>query len=273
MTASLKDRIISELKEIAGKYHLKILIISPPGGGHSELFKFHGNDFPENKIFTIIDSTLEIDLRKPSESLLKDLRKTLRNNIRHLEGLKLRPGKSGELDLFFNLMLETCKRQGVSPNPSSLEILETLWKYFSPLEMIRLYFIEKENEIVAGALMLIVRDRFIIWKIGWNGSYPKLNPNAALFWYSIILAKEEGFKVFDFASVDMKTAEKIRDQKKLPKEVVSTPTFFKLGFGGEIVRLPGSFIYFPGILIKSVYKIYCMLLPLIPLLSRSGKNE
>ncbi len=269
----LKEKIISELKRAAKNFHLKILIISPPGGGYSALFGFDKYDFPENKVFTIIDTTLEIDLRKPSESLLNDLRKTLRNTIRHLEGLKFRSGKFEEIGLFFNLMLETCRRQDVSPNPSSPEIFETMWKNFSPDDMMRLYFIEKENEIIAGAIMLLIRDRFIIWKIGWNGKYTKSNPNAALFWYSIMLAKEEGFKVFDFASVDMKTSEQIRDQKKLPREIISTPTFFKLGFGGEIVRLPGSIIYFPNFLIKSAYKIYCALLPLIPILPRTGKNE
>ncbi len=269
----LKELIISELKKTAKVFHLKLLIISPPGSGHSEIFRFDKNDFPENKVFTIIDSTLEIDLKKPSESLMKDLRKTLRNNVRHLDGLKLRRGKIEELSLFYDLMLETCSRQGVSPNPSSLEIFETLWKNFSPDDMIRLYFIEKGNELIAGAVMLLIRDRFIIWKIGWNGKYSKSNPNAALFWYSIMLAKEQGFKVFDFASIDLKTAEQIRDQKKLPTEIISTPTFFKLGFGGEIVKLPGSFIHFPNSSFKAAYKFYCMLQPMISILPRPGKND
>ncbi len=269
----LKKLIISELKRTAKNYGIKLLIISPPGGGHSNIFTFDKNDFPENKVFTIIDSTLEIDLKKSSESLLKDLRKTLRNNVRHLEGLKLRKGKFEELGLFYELMLETCRRQDVSPNPSSLEIFETIWKNFCSDDMIRLYFIEKETEIIAGAVMLIIRDRFIIWKIGWDGKYPKSNPNAALFWYSIMLAKEEGFNVFDFASIDTQTSEQIRGQKKLPKEIIRTSTFFKLGFGGEIVQLPASIILFPNPLIKSVYKIYCKLLPIIPFLPRSGKND
>ncbi len=270
---SLKEMILTALKETGSDYNINLLVISPPGGSHADLFRFDENDFSINKIFSIIDSTLEIDLRKSSDSLLKDLRKTLRKNVRHLEALRFRRGKPEDLGLFYDLMLETCRRQGVSPNPSSLEIFKTIWNNFFPDDMIRLYFIEKCNEIIAGIVMLLIRDRFIVWKIGWNGKYPKSNPNAALVWYSIMLAKEEGFKVFDFASVDLKTAEQIRNQKKLPQEVVSTPTFFKLGFGGELVTLPCSYIYFPNSLLKSAYKVYCALLPIIPILPRSGKND
>lgn len=270
---NLKKLVISELKKTSRRFNLKVLIISPPGGGHQDIFRFNGNEFPDNKVFTIIDSTLEIDLRKSSDDLLMDLRKTLRNSVRRLEGLNLRRGINSELSCFYDLMLETCSRQGVSPNPSSLEILETLWENFSRDDMIRLYFIEREGEVIAGAIILLIRDRFIIWKIGWNGKYTKSNPNVALFWFTIMLAKEEGFQVFDFASVDLKTAEQIRDQKKIPEEIIRTPTFFKLGFGGEIVKLPGSFIYFPNALFRLVYKYYCKMLPLIPILPRARKND
>jgi lipid II:glycine glycyltransferase (peptidoglycan interpeptide bridge formation enzyme) len=251
--------IINRLISTVRQYKIRALIVIPPEYNFSTRPEFDKILFTSNKIFPVINATLRIDLTQSNEEILKGMRRRLRTTLKSAEGLNFREGTREELETFFNLMLITCKHQGVSPNPPSLNSMNRIWSLFSEKDMVRLNFVEKEKEIVSGILALKIRDLFIAWKIGWSGKYRSLSPNAVLIWEMIQTAKKEGFKVFDFVSVDYEIAQLINDKKPLTENVIKNHTFFKMGFGGSIVRLPDSYIYIPDPVLNKIYRLYCKL--------------
>ncbi len=64
-------------------------------------------------------------------------------------------------------------------------------------------------------------------------------------------AKAKGYRYFDFGSVNRKTAFSVKQKETLPKEIIKTPSFFKLGFGGEIVYLPEANVYIPNVILNT----------------------
>ncbi len=252
----LWELIINRLTNIVSQYRIRVLIIIPSDYIFPEKPEFNKKKFYLNKIFPVINATLRIDLTLSAEEILKGMRRRLRTDLKNAAGLNFREGNKEELDIFFDLMLTSCKHQGVIPNPPSLESLYKIWTLFSAKDLIRLYFAEKENEIVTGILALRIRDYFIAWKIGWSGKYKSFSPNAVLIWELIKRAKKEGYKIFDFVSVDNKYVRIIKSKGKLTADVIKNHTFFKLGFGGNVVPLPDSYIYIPNFLLNKFYKLY-----------------
>ena len=153
-------------------------------------------------------------------------------------------------------MLETCKRQNVTPNPSSVEILKKIWELFSSAKRIKLFFLEYENRIITGCLVFLYQDKFYPWKIGWSGESKHIKPNDAIHWLMILWAKEHGYKYYDFGSVDIDHAKSIHSNGSIPPEIRSTPSYFKLSFGGDVVYLPKSSIYIQNPILRILYKAY-----------------
>ncbi|HSD64485.1 MAG TPA: GNAT family N-acetyltransferase, partial [Ignavibacteriaceae bacterium] len=241
--SELWQLMITRLINTVKQYRIKALIIIPSIYNFHEKPEFDKGLFNPNKIFPVINATLQIDLTQSTEEILRGMRRRLRTSLKNTTELNFREGTREELETFFELMLITCKNQQVTPNPSSLKSLQKIWSLFSAKDLIKIYVAEKGNEIVSGILALRIRDLFIAWKIGWSGKFRSLAPNAALIWEMIKRAKKDGFKIFDFVSVDYRYAQLIKRKKPLTEVVIKNHTFFKLGFGGEIIRLPDSYIY------------------------------
>jgi len=209
----------------------------------------------------VINTTMRIDLSKSENELLRNMARTKRYNIR--KGLSkevdFREGIEADLPKFFDLMCETCRRQEVLPNPPNKDILQKMWRLFHPKGYFKLFFLIYQNEFVSGGVAITLGDRFLLWKIGWSGRYREIKPNDIFHWFMIKWAKEKGYRYFDFAGIDRKVALKMKLKEPLSKEIIKTPTFFKMGFGGEIIYLPDARLYIPNFLLNSVCKTVCLL--------------
>jgi len=256
--------IISQLKRTVRDYRIRALVIIPGFYPSGNKLSFDKKDFFPGTLLPVIDTSLHIDLTKPEEYLLKSMRRSLRKDIKNQEKLKFREGNENDLAVFFELMVAACRRQGTPPNPPSYRYVKQLWRHFSPAGLIKLYIAENRetNEIITASMALIIRDVFIAWKIGWSGEYSGLNANSGIIWHMITKAKEAGYAIFDFVSVDYDSIMKIRKKEKLNKKILQSPTFFKSGFGGDIVRFPPAKIYIPGRILSGGYKLLNLLLPL-----------
>jgi lipid II:glycine glycyltransferase (peptidoglycan interpeptide bridge formation enzyme) len=153
-------------------------------------------------------------------------------------------------------MLETCKRQKVSPNPSNENFFHQLWASFAPRAYARLFLAEYEGELLSGIFAIPLGGVFKIWKIGWSGKHSDVKPNHLLHWEVMKLAKREGYRRLDFVGIDRKVAEMILQGRPF-KEVASGSAFFKLAFGGKVELLPEAFYYVKSPLLGLIYtKVY-----------------
>jgi hypothetical protein len=166
----------------------------------------------------------------------------------------MREGGFEDLDAFFSLMLATCHRQQVEPNPSSVEFLKILWEEFSPRGMVHLILAEYEGRTIAGALLIPFGDSVYFYKVGWSGEHPKLFSNKMVYWTAICWARQRGYRYFNMMGVDGELARKIERGEALSEKEKNNPSFFKMGFGGEARPLPQPYDFLPNGLLRFAYR-------------------
>src|SRR6202044_1911633 len=80
--------------------------------------------------------------------------------------LTVREGRDADIPKFFELMAATCVRQGVSPNPGSVEALRHIVRLFHGTGEVRLSFADYQGEAIACIMALKFGERVTIWKKG-----------------------------------------------------------------------------------------------------------
>uniref|UniRef100_A0A7V2ZI99 Peptidoglycan bridge formation glycyltransferase FemA/FemB family protein n=1 Tax=Ignavibacterium album TaxID=591197 RepID=A0A7V2ZI99_9BACT len=251
------EKFISHLNQIIKKNKFLLVIINPSVSTNEILhqlnIKYHKNIF-----FGLINAEAELDITAEESVLLKNMLRMRRQNLKKADNYiyKIMEGDRSDLEVFFNLMDETCKRNNVKPNPSSFELLVKIWECFSKRKLINLYKFYIEDELVTAILAFEYQDRFIPWKFGWSGKYPSLKPNDVFHWELIKIAKKKGFKKYNMGGINFSTANKLKySQNNLTPEELKSSTFFKMGFGCYIRKLPDSLIYIPNPILSGLYRL------------------
>lgn len=254
----LIKKIFEHLLKLFKEEKILISVLSP-----SETFNKHkdnfNSQFQKNVYFKIINSEAELDLSLDENTLLKSMLRMRRQNIKKGECYehKIVEGNFEDLQAFFNLMVETCKRNNVKPNPPNFESLKKIWEYFHSKNLLKLYKFFIKEELVSSILAFEYQDKFIPWKYGWSGKHPSLKPNDVFHWELLKLAKSKGFKKYNIGGINLPVAERFLSKEcKLSQKEQKSSTFFKMGFGCYIKRLPDSLIYISNPLLRKVYKSY-----------------
>lgn len=233
--------LFSYFKELAKKYDLAFIKVEPnislshPGKELwlQQLVQFGTRS--SNPRF--MNATSIIDLSKSEEELLANCRKNTRYAIRKAEkeGIQfVEVNNAAEgIDLFYGLLSQTAQRQGFQLASRPKKYFELLWEqFYESGKDVRLFFALINDEPVATIFNLYS---------GTTAYYPygasstKAHGTSAtegLMWHSIMAAKSAGMTKHDLWGV-------------LAKEDKEHPywgyTFFKNGFGGELVEYIGSY--------------------------------
>lgn len=211
--------------------------ISNPETG---LWKAGLNSRPATQNYQPTD-TLVLDLEKPEEQLLKEMKRKGRYNIRladkhavtfrKIDGAKV---SQKDLDAFWSLTQETTGRDEFSGHEKSY--YQKFLKYLSPHAV--LFFAEKDGVPVAAAVSTFFGDRAIYY-FGASTSDPQYRPLMApygLQWAMIQEARKRNCRTYDFLGIAPEGAD------KHPYSGISQ---FKWKFGGERQTfLPGREIVF-----------------------------
>jgi len=189
--------------------------------------------------------TVLVDLREPMESIMEQMKPKWRYNARLAlkKGVTVRSAGVEELDVFYELLKETARRDGIaihnkeyyralfeeslSPNNSSLLIPPSSLK-------ITLYLAGHEGDVLAGIVTLF-RGRDAVYLYGASSEEKRsLMAPYALQLKAMEDAKAFGCEVYDLFGIP-------------PDEDPSHPMAglyrFKTGFGGRIIHRPGSWDY------------------------------
>jgi len=200
-----------------------------------------------------LEMTLVIDLDKSLDDIFSEMRPKKRRNIRLSlrKGITIVEGGEQDLETFHRLMLALCKRTNRTPNPSERDFFQQLWKMFSPKGWIKLFLAMYDQEPVSAAIAFSFRDWFRVWKIGWSGQHGNIKPNDAMWWELIQYARRTGHRYVDFVELDPQQINEMRE-RNLEKPLFENVTSYKMGFGGEVQELPGTYLYFPNPVIRLV---------------------
>ena len=117
-----------------------------------------------------------------------------------------------------------------------------------------MFIAEYEDEAVAAQLVVPFGDTVIAKQAGWSGRYGQRRPNEALDWATIKWAKAHGYRYYDLDGIDAQAAEMITQGGDLPESMRHSPTYYKIGFGGEVRLLPETQWYIFNPLLRILYK-------------------
>lgn len=267
--------MIDSLRKVVASRNIKILILHPPRLNAEALAVLADSGFMPNPIKDLVqNATVMIDLGKDEAALLASMKRQKKQNIKKAydSGVTIREGSLEDLNAFFLLMQETCKRQGVAPNPPHLQSFVHMWNVFQPTGQIKLFFACYKGEDISGVLAIPFGQTVNLWKFGWSGKYSEYRPNDLLFWEIFKWTRTAGYRRADLVHISVESAkETVREQRR-PDSVQKTPSFFKLGWGGDVVMLPESYVYFKNPVVKALFQPGAKLLNSWPWLKRTLLN-
>lgn len=188
----------------------------------------------------LLKATLLLDIQPTPGTLLKNMRSTVRQNIRSGEkaGFEMTLGTKEDLETFWRLMLVICRRRGSSPSPANPDFFKMLWDIGGASGFVRLFLVRMGDEVVSAAFAFTFGDTIRVWKVGWSGAHQRKHPNHLMWWSIIRWGRENGFKSLDFVWVDEHDALLLAEGEKQPSAFHDGTTFFKAGFGGRLVLIP-----------------------------------
>lgn len=212
--------VLKRFREVARNYSYGI--ISP------NVINTQDKIFLETDYKKVSNNTILIDLSKTEEELRKSMeKKSARWGVNYAikKGLIFEEVKSGfELEKLYDLYQKTADVGGFSIK--SYLFLFELW---DNKECAKVFVIKKEDEVVAGGVMLIDKDYTILSITASSDEGHNLQAMPFLYWKMIIFSKMLGKKYFDLGGYDAeaKVGEKLYNVNK-----------FKENFGGKITEQP-----------------------------------
>ena len=194
-------------------------------------------------------NTLLLDLTRPEDELLADMKQKTRYNVRLAarRGVVVHQGTVADLDAAYRLYAETARRDGFAIRP--LAYYRDAWGSFLEEGLAHLLLASFDGETVA-ALILFTFGPAAWYMYGASSDqHRKQMPNYLLQWEAIRQAKAAGCTLYDLWG-----APDHLDESDPMWGVVR----FKLGLGGHLARGLGAWDYAAN---QAGYRLYCEIIP------------
>lgn len=245
---------VRQLCDAARRARLQMLIVQPPLGSETFADRLAHSAFGPSSTTVAPAASLRIDLSMEADTILAQMKSSTRYNVRRSqrEGIAVRQGDASDLPVFSRLHEASSKRQGFSTYSEAY--FAKMWELFEPAGCVRLFVSEYEGEPVSA--LLVAAFGHTVWakRFGWSGAHSRRLPNEALLWGAITWAQENGYRYFDQDGIARRAAEALVRGEAVPDSVKQTPTYFKLGFGGQAFLFPTAHAYIYNPLLRYAYQ-------------------
>lgn len=259
----LADLMLSELHHLVRRCRVQVLMMQPPKHDEALLTALPRWGYHPTPVTVAPRATLVLPLEAGAHALLSAMRKKTRQHIhRGLRAVGVRQGDAGDLDTLYRFHLETARRKGFPAYPDGY--LSRMWHSFSPYGSPRMFVAEYQGEPLAALLVLAFGETVYTLATGWSGRHAEQMPNEALYWSAIQWSEESGYRFFDFTEVDPRARAR-EEGCRLPEDIRKSPSFFKLGFGGEVVVFPSAHAFVKNPVLRAAFR------SLVPRLYRSNR--
>lgn len=128
-----------------------------------------------------------------------------------------------DLSEFYHVFCMTQKRLGLPPLP--YEFFLALWDAFGQTDNMVVFMAEKDNQVIAGIVLFVFRDRASLEVAGWDEEYLNVCPNHFLYWEAIKYARENGCRIFDFGRTSPNNHGLMKFKKHWGTQVVDLPEY------------------------------------------------
>ncbi|KKR38144.1 hypothetical protein A2210_03435 [Candidatus Woesebacteria bacterium RIFOXYA1_FULL_40_18] len=217
-----EDILYEDIKVLSEKYRAFQIIIEPKNTINGQWLMANG--FKLSNSPYLPTKTLQLDLTKSQNQLLKEMKKDARNAINKN---KIVVNSCNNLEEFRNAWKDAVEWSRYVPPLSHLVALE---KSFG--NNCCLYHCTS-TMIQSGAIFLKASDITYYWQAFTNKEGRKLQSQYKIVWEGILWAKRQGAKIFDFEGIY---------NERFPNKSWLGFTHFKKSFGGYEVSYPGTFV-------------------------------
>ncbi len=257
---ALRRSLLSVIRRIARERRLVYLAVTLPYPSQitaSELeasgFSIRHDRLPPT---TPMAATIVLDLAPDLETILANMRSTIRNYIKQGQrrGATVREGGMDDIPTFDRLLADLCERRGVRANIPQGDFTRELWKTFAPEGRLKLFMVERDNEVLSSIMIFVTGHWARGWRVGSSGRFPETRPNELMWWESIKWARANGCRYFDFVGFDTNNARAMLEGRTIPKAELCGMSDFKLGFGGRVMMPLQSHCYFGNPMIHQLYR-------------------
>lgn len=249
----LVKHLVYELNSLAAKLNCSFVRVRPQLASDEfskSLFKKLG--FRSAPMHLHAELTSQLDLTQDEETLLKNMRKQTRYEIRQSEKKEIIVKETTDenaLKAFYDLQIETAKRQAFVP--FSYNYLHEQFKVFAQDKQVVLYSAYQGSQLLAQAFVIFY-GKEAAYHYGASTDAGRKLPGAyAIQWTAIKEAKKRGMERYNFWGVTHP------DEKSHRFYGVS---IFKRGFGGDDVEylhaqdLVVSYKYFVNWIVETARK-------------------
>lgn len=240
---TLWEALFRELSAVAETNKILFLLIQPPKNATVWLNQLSIFGFQPSKVKMGPTATILLDLNLDLDTILSQMKTRTRYNINlsFRKGLQVRKGTEKDLDTYYELFKVTSGRQQFRSIPK--QYFEKMWEVLKPYGYIELFLAEYKKDVISAQLVVPFGNAVVNKLSVWSGRYANLKPNEALQWFAVCWSKGNGFRYYDLEGIDSQLAVAILHDEPVPETSKQSLSSFKLGFGGQIVLLPGVYDY------------------------------
>lgn len=223
---NLVDAFLKEIKIISKKNNCVFVRVRPQLKSDEFSRKtFKNLGFITAPMHLHAELTSQLDITKPEEQLLTQMRKTTRYEIKRAirENIKITTSaEEKDIEKFYEIQMETARRQKFVP--FSYKFLHEQFKIFVQSKNVLLYKAEFEKKLLSLAF-IIFYNKEAVYHYGASTDEGRKYPGAYLIqWEGIKEAKKRGMTRYNFWGVAPENNTNHR---------FSGLSLFKRGFGGE----------------------------------------
>lgn len=178
--------------------------------------------------------TIILDISQSEEELLKQIHQKTRYNLRlaQKKGVVIEQNNNqASLDIFLKLSKQTAQRDKFHLHDQGY--YQKMLEILGSEGMVKIFLAKYQGRVIAANLICFFGQIGYYLHGASDYDFRNLMAPYLLQWQVILLAKEQGFKYYDFWGIN---------QQKWPGV-----TRFKRGFGGQEISCPGAFdlVYHP----------------------------
>ncbi|MCW1929763.1 MAG: peptidoglycan bridge formation glycyltransferase FemA/FemB family protein [Candidatus Kerfeldbacteria bacterium] len=226
-------QLMEYLKEFARKERADLIRCSPFVENTPEnQDRFAALGFQKAPMHVLAEHLWLLDLVQDEESLLRGMRKTMRNLIKRAEkdGVTISTSQNPEdIEKFIKVHKETASRHGFTPYTNSYFRAQA--KAFLPHDLGMLYFAHFEGKIISAAFIMYYGDSGSYHHGASLSEYNKIPASYLLQWQAIQEAKRRGKRIYNFWGIVPESQYQSRFLKRAHPWIGLSK--FKTGFGGR----------------------------------------
>jgi len=219
MTKQIIELLFNAIKELAEQEKVMFFRFDPT-------FQVSSFKFQVSKTIDVQPSkTLILNLEKSEQEILQAMHQKTRYNIRLAEkkGVKIIESDLSQFDDFWQLMCETSDRDSFRTH--GINYYKEMLKVDK--DFVKLFFAKYKNRLISAIIISLFGDTITYMHGASANEHRNVMAPYLLQWHCIKLAKELGYRYYDFYGID---------EEKWPGV-----TRFKKGFGGKTINYPGTF--------------------------------